>query len=196
MRRFISPAIVLCALALCACDAPEPPALQGNINGTWQGERWDGRARVLWTTVQSDDGRIEIEFITCFNGEVLSRENQYGTATLTEGYWVIDLDHVEYRDLRSGETTMGEGFDSRYEFLEISDERLRYRAENSGTRFEVVKASVDARQSCPPARITVDTDPGERVRRDAWISRGVGYEDEEDDADDATPEPDAADDAG
>lgn len=173
MRVIISPSIVLCALALGACETPEPVPLSGDISGTWQGERWQGRARVLWTTRQAEDGRIDIEFISCFNGDMLTHERQIGTGTLVDGVWDIRIESVEYRDMSREDVVSGAGFEHRYEFVEISEQRMRYRSEETGTRYDIVRVADDARPECPPPRIKVQSDRGDGSQPDAWITRGI-----------------------
>ncbi len=192
MRPLTIAAVLLLAPVLGGCEQPPTVALDGDPSGSWFGNQRDGRADVLWHTQHAVDGGIRIEFLRCFNGEALSRERQVGEATLAEGRWDIRILDTEFTDLRSGESFAGEGFDHSYQFTEISANRLRYRSDETGTGYEMTRASADIELECPPARVSVDTRPGQQRARDAWITRGEPPEDEQA-AEGVTDEPDSED---
>ena len=178
MKRLMWVGIVTLVALVSACGEPPAP-ISGDISGTWHGARWEGRARVLWRSMQEVNGPITITFLTCFNGEALSQEVHRGTGSLLEGYWNIELDELEYTDLRTGKTSVGVAFDHSYEFTEISDARMRYRSDEFGERYEVTRVADDFELTCPPGRPPIQTDPGDARGRDAWIVRGPSPDDDD-----------------
>lgn len=162
--------IVLCGVVLGACTPPPEP-VNGEIAGAWHGQRWDGQARVHWLSHIADDGELDIRFITCFNGEVVRTEHQYGRGDLTDGVFRIDLDYIEYPNPETGEIEQGEGFDHEYAMTELRADRMRYYSSEHGERYEASRVANDFEPECAPATLNVRTEPGARRAQDAWITR-------------------------
>ncbi|MFK7886076.1 MAG: hypothetical protein AB8G16_04350 [Gammaproteobacteria bacterium] len=170
-------AIVLCCGVLGACTPPPEP-INGDITGAWHGQRWEGAARVQWLSRIADDGEIDIRFMTCFNGDVVRAEHQFGYATLTDGTFRIELDRIEHPNPDSGEVDEVVGFDHDYAMTELNAERMRYYSVENGERYEALNVSLDFEPQCAPASLNVRTAPGARRTQDAWITRMAQSPDE------------------
>lgn len=169
MTRSLIPIVLLASL--CAGCLDPPPPISGDITGLWHGARWDKSARVLWSSDVKPGGNVIIRFLTCFNGDAISQQRQTGRAALVDGFLRIELDELEFTDLRTGEVITDAGFNHDYEVIEFSPTRMRYRSEAFGERYEVTRVTADFELACPPPTISVQSDPGTDRPADAWIIR-------------------------
>lgn len=181
--------LILCtALALIACQPPEPPPVQGEIAGYWHGQRWRGNARVYWLSHYGADGNIDIEFLTCYAGRTLDQTREYGEGRFEDGILYTTLDRIVEAD---GDTWVA-GVDDRdndgapdpphtvdYRMLELTETMMRYESLARRERFEAQRVDETYELACPPARAVVDTRPGGRSGADGWVRRGVGSEDDD-----------------
>ncbi|MEM6638996.1 MAG: hypothetical protein AAF610_03755 [Pseudomonadota bacterium] len=175
--------VIVLGSALAGACAPEPIAVTpDDLVGTWQGARWSDRTRILWSTTITAQGAITIRFLTCFNGEALTREEQTGTTTIEDSTWRIVVTSLDYSDLRSGDTEHSGGFAHDYTVTRLTNDELRYRSTENGNRFRVTRASPDAELTCPPPRIDVGSGSPTDRERDGWINRGVGDGEEKEDS--------------
>ena len=172
--------LIYCAAGLAACTPPPEP-VNGDIAGAWHGQRWEGQARVHWLSRIADDGELDIRFMTCFNGEVVRTEHQYGHGQLTDGVFRIELAYIDYPNTQTGEIEQGEGFDHDYAMTELTAERMRYYSTEHGERYEALRVANDFEPQCAPATLNVRTEPGSRRAKDAWITRMVDEPEDEDD---------------
>lgn len=175
MRWFI----LLVVFAVGACGAPPPP-IEGDITGYWHGKRWEGKARVLWLSHLEADGALEIEFITCFNGERLRWQRQIGTGYLRNGIFETRIERQQFED-ENGELVREneEGFGFDYRVTELTAARMRYQSDEFGERYEVTRVESDFVMDCPPATLSVSTQPDGRRGTDAWIRRGANSDNDE-----------------
>ncbi len=173
-------ALYCATFALVACAEPPPPT--GDISGHWYGQRWQGRSRVIWHTQITRDGDLEIEFRSCYNGELLSRQKEFGTARLVAGIYETMIEKVIFLDESQEEEEFREDeIQHNYRLIELNDELMSYADEESGESFDAVRVTADFALECPPATLAINTNPDGRTGRDAWIIRG----------DDSVPDPDS-----
>lgn len=124
-----------------------------------------------WRSRIAESGELDIRFITCFNGDIVRTEHQYGNGQLIEGVFQIELDRIEYPNSETGEIEAGEGFDHDYAMTFLDDERMRYYSVEHGERYEARRVADDFEPECAPASLKVRTEPGEKRSQDAWITR-------------------------
>ncbi len=170
--------VYFATFALFACS--EPPPIDGDITGHWYGQRWDGRARVIWLNHRDADGRLVVEFQRCFNGVLLSGERQEGTSQLRDGVYETVIESTTWTDA-DGETSnvSEDAIEFDYRVLQLTDEVMSYVNNESGESFDVVRVAADFTLECPPATRSISTNPGGRKGQDAWIVRGDPSDDDE-----------------
>ena len=182
--------LLLGATLASACQPQPDIVLEGDITGRWFGERWEGSARVQWLVDRRDDGHFEVLFHTCFAGDVVRVETHTGVSDFSAGVYRTTIDQI----VTDGEIWMAEGDDDavvyEYEISKLTPKAMHYRSLDYGNRYVVQRVDEDFELECPPARKIVDTNPGGRTGRDAWIRRGVGSDqqgDNEEGSADDTP---------
>lgn len=177
LRRSLT---VFALLAVCTACGPATEVLQeGDITGHWFGERWEGSARVQWLVDRRSDGHFEVLFHTCYAGEVVRVETHTGAADFSGGVYRTTIDQI----ITDGEVWIADSDEDvivyEYEISKLTATAMHYRSLDFGNRYEVTRVGEDFRLHCPPARQIIDTSPGGRSGRDAWIRRGVTSDDGE-----------------
>ncbi len=168
------------AMASGGCKPARSVVMEGDISGRWYGERWDGSARILWLSENRADGGFEVLFHTCYAGKVVGTEWQGGTAAFADGLYRVSIDHITYDDREWQATGQDGPLVHDYEISRITPDSMRYRSIVDGRRYEVRRVEADFQMRCPAARRVVNTSPGGRSGRDAWIRRGVDTDDDSD----------------
>ncbi len=150
--------------------------MEGDITGRWFGERWEGSARVQWLVDRRNDGHFEVLFHTCFAGDVVRVETHTGLSDFTAGVYRTTIDQI----VTDGDVWIADSDEEavvyEYEISKLTPETMHYRSLDFGNRYVVERVDEQFELKCPPARNIVDTNPGGRTGRDAWIRRGVGSE--------------------
>ena len=183
----MKPLILLCSIALGGCNMtpaqdPPPPVINADIAGHWAGQRSEGRAQVLWHSHLTTTGKLEIEFWTCFNGQRMRWQRQTGQGGLRDGVFETRIELQEYRGPDDEDVVVTDsGFDYDYRVTELTQARMRYESDEFDTKYLVERVDAAYQLACPPATITVDTEPTGSQRNDAWIRRGVESTDTESD---------------
>lgn len=177
----------LLLIALAACTQPPPVVIDGEVTGTWHGQRWQSNARVLWLSRYAADGAIEIEFLTCYSGKRLRHERQLGHESLVDGVLTTTIERIHYDNEPEWIANVTDGdadgepdppFEHQYRLLALDGEHMAYQSIELGTVYEADRVAEDFELTCPPPRKLINTQPGERTGTDAWVRRGVGAETE------------------